>query len=299
MLDFNSLRIFVACANKGSFTAAAKGLSLPLPTVSRRMLELERDLKTQLFDRTSRGCTLTTAGAKLLIHVAPGIESLNEFESTSHLESPLLTGRLRLSVPQSFRPWWRLLSRFQQENPSIKVSVYSTERRVDFIADGVDVALRVGAIADDSVIAKKIGSFKHVLVASPKLAHITSRFTHPTDISQLRCATWGSSMDEQPIWTMGTVPMKVEASLMVNDYLQIMDRALAGDLLAELPYFLAAEHLCSGRLIEVLPEYPFPYSPVHLVYRRLRHPLAIVRTYVDFCAKHFPTYLDAPGEVPF
>ncbi|NIJ79268.1 LysR family transcriptional regulator [Xanthomonas cannabis] len=292
-LDFNSLRIFVASAQKGSFTLAAKSLDMPLPTVSRRMLELERDLQTQLFERSTRGCTVTEAGARLLAQVAPGIEMLSEFESTSVLESPTLSGRLRLSLPQSFRPIWQLLGTFQRENPNIRVSVYSTERRVDLLADGVDVALRVGPISDDSVVARHVASFRHVLVASPEMATRAADVREPQDVHSVPCATWGSAIDERPVWRLGGSAISVEPGLMVNDYLHLRDRAIAGDFLTELPSFLAAEPLRNGHLVEVLPNHPFPQSPIHLVYRRLRHPRATVRSYVDFCAEQLPAYIDA------
>ncbi|WP_372393363.1 LysR family transcriptional regulator [Xanthomonas sp. NCPPB 3582] len=292
-LDFNSLRIFVASAQKGSFTLAAKSLGIPLPTVSRRMLELEKDLQTQLFERSTRGCSVTEAGTRLLAQVSPGIEMLSEFESTSLLESPTLSGRLRLSLPQSFKPVWQLLGRFQRENPNIRVSVHSTERRVDLVADGIDVALRVGAISDDTIVARHVADFRHVLVANPEMAQRLTHVKQPQDIGAVPCATWGSGIDDRPIWRLGGMAVAVEPSLMVNDYLQLLDRVLAGDVLTELPSFLAAEHLRNGRLVEMLPNHPFSPSPIHLVYRRLRHPRNTVRTYVDFCADHLPEYIAA------
>ncbi|MHA6833489.1 LysR family transcriptional regulator [Ralstonia pseudosolanacearum] len=297
-LDYNSLRIFVVTAHSGSFTLAAKSLGIPLPTVSRKMLELEQDLKTQLFDRTTRGCTVTDAGARLLAQIGPGVEILNEFESTSQLDNSQLVGRLRLSLPQSFGPWWELLGQFQRLNPGIKVSIYSTERRVDLLSDGVDVALRVGSISDESVVARHLGDFRHVLVASPELAKRASHFSQPSDIYELPCATWGSAMDEQPIWRLGGSPIKVNAALVVNDYLQLRDRALSGDFLTELPSFLAAKDISEGRLVEVLPSHPLPYSSLHLVYRKLRYPSAIVRSYIDFCLENFSRVFETWDGLP-
>ena len=99
-------------------------------------------------------------------------------------------------------------------------------------------------------------------------------------------------MDERPIWRLGA-SVEVDASLMVHDYLHLMDRALAGDFLVELPLFLAAEHLRSGRLIEVLPARPFPRSLLHLVFTRLHHRSAVVCSYTDYCVEHFTEYMDA------
>ncbi|MDO5620661.1 MAG: LysR family transcriptional regulator [Paracoccus sp. (in: a-proteobacteria)] len=287
-LDFNALRIFVACANKGSFTLAAKSLSIPLPTVSRKMLELERSLAAQLFDRTPKGCTVTETGARLLTRISPGIDILNEFASSSHLDSPELTGRLRLSSPQSFAPWWDLLGQFQRAHPAIRVSVHTTERRLNLVTDGIDVALRVGEIADENVIARHLGDFRHILVASPDFLRRVGRPYQPEDIHDLPCAAWGSSIETKPIWRLGGTVQKIDATLMVNDYLQIRNRVLAGGVIAELPSFMAIDYLRSGHLTELLPTHPFPRSPLHLVYQKLRYPLASVRAYIAYCMTHFP-----------
>lgn len=291
-LDYNSLRIFVATAHQGSFSLAAKSLGIPLPTVSRRMLELERDLKTQLFDRTTRGCVVTEAGARLLAQVGPGIEILNEFESASPQDDSRLNGRLRLSMPQSFGPWWELLGDFQRLHPGIKVSIHSTERRLDLLADGVDVALRVGAISDDTVVARHLGDFRHILVAGPRLAAKACHFTQPAEVMEMPCAAWASAIDAQAVWKLGETEVRPHAALLVNDYLHLRDRALAGDVLTELPSFLAAKDIREGRLVEILPTHPFPQSSLHLVYRRLRYPLAIVRAYIDFCTANFPAVIE-------
>ncbi len=169
---------------------------------------------------------------------------------------------------------------------------------VDLLSDGVDVALRVGAISDDSVVARHLGDFRHILVASPTLAKRASHFSQPSDISELPCATWGSAMNEQPIWRLGTSSINVNAALVVNDYLHLRDRALAGDFLTELPSFLVARDISEGRLVEILPNHPLPYSSLHLVYRKLRYPSAIVRSYIDFCTTNFSYVFDTWNGVP-
>lgn len=161
-------------------------------------------------------------------------------------------------------------------------SVYSTERRVDLVADGVDVALRVGPIADESVVARYLGDFRHILVASPTLVGDTGRFQQLADVVALPCATWGSSTDPRPKWKLGGVRLSVTAMLTVNDYLHLRDRELAGQFVTEVPSFLAAEYLQNGRLVEVLASHPFPRTPLHLLARvSQKRPIAAVR---DFSA---------------
>src|ERR1700751_165353 len=143
-MDLNATCMSVAVCQAGSLSAAATRLGVPLPTLSRRIRDLERQLKVQLLERSARGAKLTEAGARLYEHATRGIEALLEAEQAVVSDQARLKGRLRLSMPQTFEPWWGRLAAFQRRYPEIQVYVYSTERRVDLIEDGIDVALRIG-----------------------------------------------------------------------------------------------------------------------------------------------------------
>jgi DNA-binding transcriptional LysR family regulator len=145
-MDLNATRMFVAVVQAGSLSAAATRLGTPPATLSRRMRDLERQLRVQLLERSARGTKLTDAGARLYEHASRGIEALLEAEQAVVSDQARLKGRLRLSLPQTFEPWWDLLAAFQRRYPEIEVYVYSTERRMDLIEDGIDIALRLGAI---------------------------------------------------------------------------------------------------------------------------------------------------------
>ncbi|APG89263.1 LysR family transcriptional regulator (plasmid) [Sinorhizobium americanum CCGM7] len=297
-MDYNAVSMFVAVAQVGSLSAAATRMGIPLPTLSRKIAELESYLKVQLLERTARGCRVTEAGSRLFEHASGGIEALQEAERSIMNEQARLIGRLRLSLPQSFEPWWVLLGLFQHAHPDIQISVYSTERRVDLLADGVDVALRVGTIADDTVVARHMLTFRHILVASPKLVERHGALSHPADLSRYPCAAWGSTLDARPVWMLGGHSHKASATFTVNDYLHLRARAIAGDIVTELPSFLAAEPLKKGALVELLPKHPFPNTPLHLVYRRQRHASTIVRAYLDFCSAHL-SIIEDKCRVPF
>src|SRR5215470_4441211 len=168
-MDLDATRMFVAVVQAGSLSAAATRLGTPLPTLSRRIRDLERQLRVQLLERSARGTKLTDAGARLYEHAGRGIEALLEAEQAVVSDQARLKGRLRLSLPQTFEPWWDLLAAFQRRYPEIQVYVYSTERRMDLIEDGIDVALRVGAIVHEAMVARHLLSFRTVVVASPGL----------------------------------------------------------------------------------------------------------------------------------
>jgi DNA-binding transcriptional LysR family regulator len=156
-MDLDATRMFVAVVQAGSLSAAATRLGTPLPTLSRRIRHLERQLKVQLLVRSARGTKLTDAGARLYEHAARGIEALLEAEQAVVSDQARLKGRLRLSFPPTVQPWWDLVAAFQRRYPDIQIYVYSTERRLDLIEDGIDVALRVGAIVHEGMVARRLG----------------------------------------------------------------------------------------------------------------------------------------------
>src|ERR1700751_2382070 len=168
-MDLNAIRMFVAVVQAGSLSAAATRLGTPLPTLSRRIRDLERQLKVQLLAGSARGTKLTDAGTRLYEQASRGIEALLEAEQAVLGDPARLTGPLRLSFPPTFEAWWDLLAGFQHHYPDIQIYVYSTERRLDLIEDGIDVALRVGAIVHETMVARRILSFRNIVVASPVL----------------------------------------------------------------------------------------------------------------------------------
>src|SRR5258708_23704303 len=156
-----------------------------------------------LSGRAPRGAKLTDAGARLYEHVGPGIESLLEAEQAAVSDQAELKGRLRLSLPQTFEPWWDMLAAFQRRYPDIQIHVYSTERRVDLVEDGIDVALRVGAIVHEAMVARRVLSYRNVLVASPRLVERFGVPVHPDALHRLPCAVWASRIDVPARWELG------------------------------------------------------------------------------------------------
>lgn len=282
-MDLNALKMFVLAARCGSLSAAARQNNIPLPTLSRRISELEHELNVVLLERTVKGCSATEAGQKLLNQASSAIDILNDAELFLTTGDTRITGWLRLTMPQSLEPWWEIIRRFQQMHPGIAINVYTTERRVDLISEGIDVALRVGSIADDDVVARHLMDFRHILVASPKLFLNSGLPKEPSDLKNYACAAWGSVIGARPVWMLGEHAYDVPATFTVNDYLHLRAGALAGAYITELPAFFAAEYIHSGELIEILPQTRLPFSSLHLVYKKHRHVSAAARAYIEFC----------------
>jgi DNA-binding transcriptional LysR family regulator len=282
-MDLNAVQMFVAVVQAGSLSAGATRLGLPLPTVSRRVRDLERQLKVQLLERSVRGTRLTDAGTRLYEHAGRGIEALQQAEQAVVSDQARLKGRLRLSLPPAFEPWWELLSLFQRQYPDIQLQVYTTERRVDLVEDGIDVALRVGAIAHESMVARHVLSYRHVLVAARTLIERLGAPTSIDDLHRFPCAAWSSGANSAGRWQLGDETFVPRSVLTTNDYSHLKNRALAGDVVTELPPFLAEPAVRLGELIPLLPDKPMPELQINLLYPSHRHPSAIVRKYLEFC----------------
>ncbi|MGX5841263.1 LysR family transcriptional regulator [Mesorhizobium sp. ArgA1] len=292
-MDLNATRMFVAVVQAGSLSAAATRLGTPLATLSRRVRDLERELNVPLLVRSAHGTKLTDAGARLYEHANRGIGALLEAEQAVVRDQARLKGRLRLSFPPTVVPWWELLADFQRHYPDIQVYVHSTDRRIDLVEDGIDVALRVGAIVHEAMVAKHILSSRNVLVASPQLLERFGVPDEPDALYRFPCGVWASGVDTQARWELGGQVIEPKALLSTNDYHHLCSRALSGDVVTELPPFLVAASIRENRLVRLLPQYPLPEWPIYLLYPPHRHQSTIVRAYLDFCQRYLSKIVQA------
>lgn len=292
-MDLNATRMFVSVVQAGSLSAAAARLGIPLTTVSRRIRDLERELKVQLLERSAQGTHLTDAGTRLYEHASRAVEALLEAEQAVVNAQTSLKGRLRLSLPSPFEPWWALLTAFQRRYPDIQLHVYSTERRVDLIEDGIDVALRVGSIVHEAMVARHVLMYRHVLVASPGLLERLGTPEEPQNLNRFPCAGWAPGIDVPVRWQLGEQVVSPPVVLSTNDYRHLCSVAIDGHAVTELPPFMAATAIQEKRLVPLLPWHPLPEQPVHLLYPPHRHPSTIVRKYLDFCLDYLPRFVQA------
>lgn len=290
-MDLNAISMFVSAVQAGSMSAGAARIGVPLPTISRRVRQLERELGVQLLERSAKGIQLTEAGARLYEHASRGLDVLAEGEAAVRSDQARLKGRLRLSLPQAFEPWWTLLEAFQRKFPEIHLSIFSTERRVDLIQDGIDVALRVGAIVDESMVARRILKYRHVLVASPELLRQLGDPKSVDDLHRFPCATWTAFPSARTLWRLGEITFEPDPLLATNDYQHLCRRAIAGDVVTELPSFIAEREFARGSLRPLLSRHPFPEQELNLLYPSHRHPSSIVRAYLDFCQQNAVEHL--------
>lgn len=286
-MDLNALELFVAAAQVGSLSEAARRSGVPLPTLSRRVRKLEDTLGVRLLERGPRGLALTPAGTQLLAEAEPALAALSQARQRLH-DGSGMAGTLRVSLPPHFEPVWSVFSEFGRRYPAVHFDVFVTDRRVDLVADGIDVALRVGEEGHSSYVGRTVARYRHRVVAAPSLLRGV-QLTGPGALLDLPCACWRTGAP--PSWTLGDAPLKLAPVFVTNDYAHLLHLAVSGQAITELPPFLARDALRDGRLVEVLPEHPMPLQSVRILVIERRALSPLVRRFLDFAAQAAPTAL--------
>jgi len=275
MTDLNSLVLFAKVVEAKSFSEAARRLGMPISTVSRRIAELEDQLGIRLLERSTRNLRLTDLGAEVLEHAMR---------------------TLRLSAPPSISDTLLtpLVIAFQASYPGVRIEILVTDRFVDHIGEGVDLVFRLGALKDSSLVARKILTYRHQLVASPAYLESWKAPKTPQDLLDHRLLAFSHRQPESS-WSFVHINGKDKETLTFHPYLSMNDYAgLAPALLAsggigDLPPVVQPELLRDGRLVEVMPKWrfrTFDLSVVHLGNRHMPKPL---RLFKEFAAQMAPT----------
>lgn len=287
-MDLNALRLFVAAAHAGSLSEAARRTGVPLPTLSRRVRILEDDLGMRLFERGSQGLALTRAGTQLLADTQPALATLSQARQRLD-DASGVAGELRVSLPPHFEPIWSVFSEFGRRHPAVRFDAFVTDRRVDLVADGVDVALRIGEGGHSAYVGRTLARYRHRVVAAPALLQGVE-LTTPADLLGLPCACWRTGAP--PSWTLGDAQLRPVPVFATNDYAHLLHLAMSGQAVTELPPFIANDALRTGRLVEVLSDHPMPLQSVRalVINRRALSPL--VRAFLDFAVLAVPGALE-------
>lgn len=293
MRRFADLEAFIAVVEAGSFTAAAERLDTAKSAVSRRVTALEEHLGVQLLRRTTRRLNLTETGRSFYEHSARILADLDEAEAAVLQQHGELRGKLRIALPLSFgaRHMYTPIAAFSRKHPRVSFDLDLNDRRIDLIAEGVDLALRIGRLADSTLIARRLFEARTVLCASP--AYLEERGTPqtPDDLLDHDCLVY-SNLPDPTKWVCSDgegarhavdVPVTMMASS--GDFL--CAAAVEGLGLALQPTFIAGEFISRGELQSVLTDYQWPVTPAYAIYPPTRHLSYRVREFIDFLAEYF------------
>jgi DNA-binding transcriptional LysR family regulator len=298
--DLNSLAIFAKVVEAKGFSEAARRLKMPISTVSRRVAELEDQLGVRLLERSTRNLRLTDVGAEALEHAQRSAELSEAVDNLVSNQLSTVAGVLRLSAPPSLSDTLLapLLGAFQASHPDVRVQVLVTDRFVDLIAEGIDLVFRFGALGDSSLVARKILTYRHQLVASPAYLERVKAPRSPKDLvdHKLLAFSYRRPDDTWTFWHQNgkdQQTLSFEPYLSMNDYTGLAAALLAGVGIGDLPPVVQPELIRDGRLVEVMPEWhfrTFDLSVVHLSNRHISRP---VRLFKEFAVQLSPALFPA------
>jgi DNA-binding transcriptional LysR family regulator len=303
MADLNSLVVFAKVVEAGSLSEAARRLRMPVSTVSRRIAELEDQLGVQLLERSTRSLRLTEPGAEVLEHAVSSAELSEAVESIVSNRLSDVSGTLRLSAPPSISDTLLtpLVTAFQASYPNVRVQVLVTDRFVDHIAEGVDLVFRLGALKDSSLVARRMLTYRHQLVASPAYLKDCKPPKKPKDLLNHRLLSF-SHWKPDSSWTFihkngkDKETLAFQPFLSINDYAGIAPALLAGGGIGELPPVVQPELVRTGKLVEVMPDWHFRTFDLSLVHLGNRHISKPCRLFKEFAAQMAPTlFPDLPA----
>lgn len=288
--DLNDTLIFAKVVEQGSFTAAAKSLGLPKTTVSRKVQELEERLGAQLLNRTTRKLGLTEAGAVYHDHSARIARDLEEAESAVNQLQGGPRGWLRVSAPYSIGVMWiaPLLSEFHQRYPEVRIDMQLGNEKVDLIASDIDVALRIGALPDSSLVARRLDGFRTQIYASPEYIRQHGEPLHPDDLQHHRVLAFSKHRHGNrfswPLAAAGGAPQEftVNPIFVSNDPMPLQGAMLCGEGLMFSSDVSIKPFVESGQAVRVLGGWVGPEVDFNAVFTRGRVPSPKVRAFVDF-----------------
>jgi len=293
MSRFDELHTFVAVVEAASFSAAAERLGLAKSAVSRRISELEGRLGAQLLNRTTRRISLTDAGREFYERAQRLLSDLEEAEQSVIAGQAALRGRLRLAAPLSFGLLHLApaLDAFLAEHPELVLDLDLDDRRINLVEEGFDLALRIGELADSSLVARALAPIRMQLCASAEYVQRHGLPRQPSDLAAHAGLVYGNVPEAQQ-WRFiesggKSHVVKVPARLRANNGDVLLRATLDGLGICVIPTFLCAEALARGDLIALLPGYEAPGTQAYLVYPSRRHLPQRVRALVEFLVQRF------------
>jgi DNA-binding transcriptional LysR family regulator len=287
MAAWDGVSEFVAVAETASFTAAAKRLRLSVAQISRQVAGLEARLKVKLFYRTTRRVTLTEAGGVYYRHCSHALEGLDDAERAVSDLQATPQGKIKLTAPITFgeERVMPLINDFMVLHPQLELECQLTNQLVDILADGYDLAIRLGHLQDSSMIARKLSSRERYVCASPDYV---ARFGAPHTLSELdqhHCLVGGAGY-----WRFlegdKTRSVKVTGRMQCNSAYALVDAALKGLGLIQVPDYYVQDYIQQGRLLTVLDPYCEPEEGLWALYPFNRQLSPKIKMLVAYLAEH-------------
>lgn len=300
MQDLNAVALFARVVEAGSFTAAATKLGLSKSAVSKQVSRLEQRLGVRLMNRTTRSLSLTEAGQAFYEGCQKVVAEAEAAEqAVTHLAAAP-RGVLRVNAPMSFGVLHvaPALPELLRACPELSIDLTLNDRQVDLVEEGYDLAIRIGALADSSLVARRLAPSHRILCAAPSYLTARRRPAAPEDLAGAECLVYSYQAAGQE-WRLsgpaGEKRVRIAGRLKVNNGDALLAAALDGQGIAFLPSFIVGAALRAGRLERLLPDWrDAEQTDVHGIYAAGRQAPPKVRAFIDFLAGRFgnPPYWD-------
>lgn len=293
------LEVFVAVADAGSFAKAGRRMRLSPPAVTRTIAALESRLGARVFQRTTRSLALTEVGRRFLERARRVLGDLEAAQKEAAGESTTAQGHLTVtaSVTLGRSAVAPIVCAFLERHPRVSVSLLLLDRITNLVEEGIDVAVRIGALPDSTSIARRVGSVRRILVAHPDYLAEHGKPTEPSDLRRHSIIAFTGLMPDRE-WRYFSGGRNHGIALTprfeINDGPAAIAAAERGDGITLALSYMVAESLRKKRLVSVLDEYALPAVPVHLVHPENRLIQPKLRAFVDFAA---PRLKDALGKL--
>jgi DNA-binding transcriptional LysR family regulator len=295
MEDLNTLYYFTQVVEHGGFAPAGRALDMPKSKLSRRIAELEERLGVRLLHRTSRHCSLTEIGQayyQRCLAMRVEAESAAELIERNRSEPQ---GLVRISCPTALLNSWvgPMLTRYMLKYPLVELFIESTNRRVDLIHEGFDIALRVRfpPLENTDMVMKVLGNSTQCVVGSPAWAERLSSPASPADLSGLPSLHWGAAQREYQWELFGadgaSALIRHTPRMVTDDLLALRHAVVAGIGIAHLPSVVVRDDLAAGRLVDLVPSWAPKSGVIHAIFPSRRGLLPSVRTLIDFLGEEF------------
>jgi DNA-binding transcriptional LysR family regulator len=291
--DLNAIAVFAKVVELKSFRAAGNALGIPRSTVSVRVAQLEQRLGVRLLERTTRTLRLTHAGTTYYRSITPALEALDTAARAIDDLNAKPSGPLKLTTTIEggqviLAP---LLAEYMRRYPDVQLQVELTDRRVDLLEEGFDLALRMGPLPDSSLIAKKLRTPGHLRVyASPSYLARYGDLKKPQQLETRDCLVM-TGQTEPSVWRFQVkkkaTAVTVRARASANSFVLLRELAVAGLGVARLPEYIAAPAVEGGKLRAVLDAFQPPAMPWHAVYPSARHLSPKLRALVALVEEHY------------
>jgi DNA-binding transcriptional LysR family regulator len=286
------MQTFVRVVEAGSFTAVATEQNTTQPTISRQVAALEEHLGARLLTRTTRSLTLTDDGRAFYDHAKRVLEALSEAEGAVGRRRNKPTGMLRLATPVVFGRLHIVprISAFLKRYPDVSVDIVMSDTFTDLIEQGIDLAIRVGAISDPGLVAKRIGIVRRVTVASPAYLKASGTPRTPHDLTTHQCIVY-TRLATGHRWTFdspdGPVTIEAAGRFRADNSEAVREGVLGGLGVAVIPAFAFTSEIASGRVKVLLKDFEPVHLPMHAVYPSRRFVPLKVRAMIDYLAHEF------------